>query len=168
MPTQTDEALSLRHPGRRGSCGTGERSAPANRTRSRRAYVLGVIVMSTLIQPPLEDTMKVLLISGVCLVSLIQLPARPSAQERPPIIDMHLHADLPPHEIAAGAPALCRPEPCQGEGKATDSHERLGLSPSLYASSRPDSRGINESSRSNTHHADGDRLLGLESPSHGS
>ena len=32
---------------------------------------------------------------------------------------MHLHADLPPHEIPAGAPALCRPEPCRGDGEAT-------------------------------------------------
>jgi predicted TIM-barrel fold metal-dependent hydrolase len=38
---------------------------------------------------------------------------------RPPIIDMHLHADLPPEEIPAGAPALCRPEPCRGDGSAT-------------------------------------------------
>jgi predicted TIM-barrel fold metal-dependent hydrolase len=42
------------------------------------------------------------------------------AQARPPIIDMHLHADLPPAaQIPAGAPALCRPEPCQGTGGAT-------------------------------------------------
>jgi predicted TIM-barrel fold metal-dependent hydrolase len=41
------------------------------------------------------------------------------AQERAPIIDMHLHADLPPEEISAGAPALCRPEPCHGDGSAT-------------------------------------------------
>jgi predicted TIM-barrel fold metal-dependent hydrolase len=32
---------------------------------------------------------------------------------------MHLHADLPPHDIPAGAPALCRPEPCRGQGGAT-------------------------------------------------
>ncbi len=45
------------------------------------------------------------------------------AQERPPIIDMHLHADLPPMDIPEGAPALCRPEPCQGEGQATANRE---------------------------------------------
>ena len=39
-------------------------------------------------------------------------------QERPPIIDMHMHTGLP-HEVPAGAPAFCRPEPCQGEGRAT-------------------------------------------------
>jgi predicted TIM-barrel fold metal-dependent hydrolase len=35
---------------------------------------------------------------------------------------MHLHADLPPHDIHGGAPALCRPEPCRGEGGATAGH----------------------------------------------
>jgi predicted TIM-barrel fold metal-dependent hydrolase len=44
-------------------------------------------------------------------------------QERPPIIDMHLHADLPPHEIQGGEPSLCRPEPCEGESHATSSHD---------------------------------------------
>jgi predicted TIM-barrel fold metal-dependent hydrolase len=44
------------------------------------------------------------------------------AAQRPPIIDMHLHADLPPHDVPAGAPAFCRPEPCQGDGPATASH----------------------------------------------
>jgi hypothetical protein len=28
------------------------------------------------------------------------------AQDRPPIIDMHLHADRPPHDVPAAAPAL--------------------------------------------------------------
>ncbi|WP_114781979.1 amidohydrolase family protein [Botryobacter ruber] len=40
------------------------------------------------------------------------------AQERPPIIDMHMHTGLP-HEVPAGTPALCRPEPCKGDGQAT-------------------------------------------------
>ena len=39
-------------------------------------------------------------------------------REREPIIDMHMHTGLP-HEIPAGTPALCRPEPCKGEGHAT-------------------------------------------------
>ena len=43
------------------------------------------------------------------------------ATQRPPIIDMHLHADLPPHDVPAGAPAFCRPEPCQGSDPATAS-----------------------------------------------
>jgi uncharacterized protein len=39
-------------------------------------------------------------------------------QQRSPIIDMHMHTGLP-HEVPAGAPAICRPEPCHGEGRAT-------------------------------------------------
>ena len=39
-------------------------------------------------------------------------------QKRLPIIDMHMHTGLP-HEVPPGVPAICRPEPCQGEGKAT-------------------------------------------------
>jgi predicted TIM-barrel fold metal-dependent hydrolase len=43
----------------------------------------------------------------------------------PPSIDMHMHAQEPPG-VPAGAPALCRPEPCRGEGRATaDSAETL-------------------------------------------
>ena len=45
------------------------------------------------------------------------------AQKRPPIIDMHLHADLPPYDIPAGTPSLCRPEPCEGTGKSTANHQ---------------------------------------------
>src|SRR5690606_15309407 len=40
-----------------------------------------------------------------------------SSQERPPVIDMHMHTGLP-HEIPEGAPSLCRPEPCTGDGHA--------------------------------------------------
>jgi len=43
------------------------------------------------------------------------------AQKREPVIDMHMHADLPPHDVPKGAPALCRPHPCRGEGAATAS-----------------------------------------------
>lgn len=42
----------------------------------------------------------------------------PEVHERPPIIDMHMHTGLP-HEVPAGTPALCRPEPCKGDGQAT-------------------------------------------------
>ena len=35
---------------------------------------------------------------------------------------MHVHADLPPHPVPPGAPALCRPEPCEGKGGATKDH----------------------------------------------
>ena len=57
------------------------------------------------------------------------------AQERPPIIDMHLHADLPPVDVPPGASALCRPEPCQGTGHATASHAET-LRKSLEAMDR--------------------------------
>jgi predicted TIM-barrel fold metal-dependent hydrolase len=49
-------------------------------------------------------------------------PGTPLAQPRPPIIDMHLHADLPPYDVRPGTPALCRPAPCQGSGAATANH----------------------------------------------
>jgi predicted TIM-barrel fold metal-dependent hydrolase len=55
-------------------------------------------------------------------LSVGHIPATLRAQKRPPIIDMHLHADLPPHEVHPGAPSLCRPEPCQGTGQATANH----------------------------------------------
>lgn len=44
------------------------------------------------------------------------------AQDRQPIIDMQLHADLPPFDVPAGTLALCRPDPCRGEGLSTVSH----------------------------------------------
>jgi hypothetical protein len=50
-------------------------------------------------------------------------PPLADARQRPPIIDMHMHADLPPHDVQAGEPGLCRPEPCTGEGRATVSLE---------------------------------------------
>jgi predicted TIM-barrel fold metal-dependent hydrolase len=58
----------------------------------------------------------------VFLICVSQSPEPLLAQERPPIIDMHLHADLPPYDVPPGKPALCRPEPCRGEGPATASH----------------------------------------------
>jgi predicted TIM-barrel fold metal-dependent hydrolase len=67
-------------------------------------------------------------IRGFVIVALACVCDAPTlhAQARPPIIDMHLHADLPPAEIPGGAPALCRPEPCQGTGGATaDNRETL-------------------------------------------
>lgn len=49
-------------------------------------------------------------------------PAPVAAQERQPIIDMHMHAHHPA-DVPGGAPALCRPEPCSGEGAATATPE---------------------------------------------
>ena len=64
--------------------------------------------------------MKILL--SIFSVFLIGLNAYsqddPEVRERPPIIDMHMHTGLP-HEVPAGTPALCRPEPCKGDGHAT-------------------------------------------------
>ncbi len=50
-------------------------------------------------------------------------PARLMSQDRPPIIDMHLHTHHPAAEIPAGAPAICRPQPCVGKGAATATAE---------------------------------------------
>ena len=61
-------------------------------------------------------------IASMAVVGVCPAPAALLAQERPPIIDMHLHADLPPLDVAPGALALCRPEPCQGTGRATATH----------------------------------------------
>ncbi len=65
--------------------------------------------------------MKKLLLSSLSVVGTTVCLASTTvpAAQRPPIIDMHLHADLPPHDVQAGAPAFCRPEPCQGTGPAT-------------------------------------------------
>ena len=65
--------------------------------------------------------MKTSLIVSAILVGVSYSPASLLAQKRPPIIDMHMHADLPPHHVPPGQPALCRPEPCRGEGPATAS-----------------------------------------------
>ena len=69
--------------------------------------------------------MLVAVIACAALVLSASFPAVLLAQARPPIIDMHLHADLPPEEIPAGAPALCRPEPCRGQGGAISDHDEL-------------------------------------------
>ncbi len=61
-------------------------------------------------------------VASMAALSVGHTPATLLAQKRPPIIDMHLHADLPPHEVPPGAPSLCRPEPCQGTGQATANH----------------------------------------------
>lgn len=62
--------------------------------------------------------MKILPCVPLLFICLSQAPIPLLGQERPPIIDMHLHAHLPP-DVPAGMPALCRPEPCRGEGRAT-------------------------------------------------
>ncbi len=60
--------------------------------------------------------MKTLFSIAIILVCSSHLSLPLLGQERPPIIDMHLHAHHP--DVPAGTPALCRPEPCRGEGPA--------------------------------------------------
>lgn len=45
-----------------------------------------------------------------------------AAQGRAPIIDMHMHTHHPA-DVPAGAPAICRPEPCEGAGASLASSE---------------------------------------------
>ena len=49
--------------------------------------------------------------------------AAPSAQQRAPVIDMHMHAHHIPLNLPAGAPPPCLPRPCQPEGAATATPE---------------------------------------------
>lgn len=61
-------------------------------------------------------------VATLAFVALLLPGTQPSplaAQQPPPIIDMHLHADLPPYDIKPGTPALCRPEPCSDDDGAT-------------------------------------------------
>jgi predicted TIM-barrel fold metal-dependent hydrolase len=54
-----------------------------------------------------------------------QLSVSLFGQERPPIIDMHMHIGAP-LDLPAGAPAPCLPQPCTRKGKATaNSSENL-------------------------------------------
>jgi uncharacterized protein len=46
-----------------------------------------------------------------------------SAQERAPVIDMHMHAHHIPLDLPAGAPPPCFPRPCQPKGAATATPE---------------------------------------------
>lgn len=61
--------------------------------------------------------MSTLRVSVVLVLAGSMAPEALRAQDRPPIIDMHMHTHHPA-EFPAGAPALCRPEPCQGQGAA--------------------------------------------------
>ena len=70
----------------------------------------------------ISTKMKTLKILSFCLF-LSLLSTSLFGQQSPPIIDMHLHADLPPHGVNEGDPSLCRPEPCKGVGHATANYE---------------------------------------------
>lgn len=59
------------------------------------------------------------LLGAALTAPLLFGPRSLSAQEGRPIIDMHMHTYMPPDDhVAAGAPSLCRPEPCEGTGSA--------------------------------------------------
>jgi len=64
-----------------------------------------------------EAYVKIRFSSAIIFLIFCCSPVTLLGQERPPIIDMHLHAHLP--EVPTGVPALCRPEPCGGDGRAT-------------------------------------------------
>ena len=67
----------------------------------------------------------VLILSAIFLCHVALSQHDPGKSNRLPIIDMHMHTGLP-HDIPEGVPALCRPEPCQGNGYAvTDPEENL-------------------------------------------
>lgn len=66
--------------------------------------------------------MKTLLSLALLAIWWSYGPAPLTAQERPPIIDMHMHTHHPA-DIPGGVPAICRPEPCQGSGASTASEE---------------------------------------------
>jgi len=68
---------------------------------------------------------RTLLVVIIVAAAVHQAPASTQAPQRPPIIDMHMHADLPPDDVAAGTPALCRPEPCEQTGRAADQADML-------------------------------------------
>jgi predicted TIM-barrel fold metal-dependent hydrolase len=63
-------------------------------------------------------------VTTLALAGFVHLVLPPSlpGQARPPIIDMHMHAHEPAF-VPAGAPSICRPLPCQGDGQATATSE---------------------------------------------
>ena len=65
--------------------------------------------------------MKRLILTGsMVLLAFLSAPTPAGGQNGEPIIDMHMHAHLPPYP--PGKPSLCRPEPCDGQGSATATH----------------------------------------------
>jgi uncharacterized protein len=55
-----------------------------------------------------------------CFLFLVLLSITLFGQQRPPIIDMHMHIGAP-LDLPAGAPAPCLPYPCIRQGQATSS-----------------------------------------------
>jgi hypothetical protein len=67
--------------------------------------------------------MKSLSVASVLVLSASLSYVQISAQERAPVIDMHMHAHHIPLDLPAGAPPPCLPRPCQPEGMATATPE---------------------------------------------
>lgn len=74
--------------------------------------------------------MKILIILGFLSVMTLGCQTQLKTQTNTsgtytgPIIDMHLHSGLP-HDVPAGIPSLCRPEPCEGDGSSIVDSEEL-------------------------------------------
>ncbi|MEZ5366505.1 MAG: amidohydrolase family protein [Bryobacterales bacterium] len=66
--------------------------------------------------------MKRISICVALVVSCTVATAPLGAQNHQPIIDMHMHTHHPA-DVPAGAPAICRPEPCEGKGAALASSQ---------------------------------------------
>lgn len=66
--------------------------------------------------------------ASMAAVGVCQAPAALLAQARPPIIDMHLHADLPPHDVPVrehqGSVDLSRVREPAGQRQITPRHSR--------------------------------------------
>ena len=63
--------------------------------------------------------MKNAFLTALPVVFAVVSHAALSAQERAPVIDMHMHAHHIPLDVPAGAPPPYLPRPCQPEGAAT-------------------------------------------------
>jgi hypothetical protein len=67
--------------------------------------------------------MKTLSVAPVLALIAGFTPIELCAQERAPVIDMHMHAHHIPLDLPAGAPPPCLPIPCHPEGAATATAE---------------------------------------------
>jgi predicted TIM-barrel fold metal-dependent hydrolase len=68
--------------------------------------------------------MEKLIITLIVIFLNLNVYTQNTVQKRPPIIDMHMHTGLP-EDIPEGTPALCRPDPCEGDGAATVDQPKL-------------------------------------------
>ena len=67
--------------------------------------------------------MKILIPVVAISLATAALPSGLASQERPPVIDMHMHAHHIPLDLPAGAPPPCLPRPCTPTGAATATSE---------------------------------------------